>query len=51
MARNTIRKRLPESGGTSATCWAIRTWNGLMGLKADPTNAEPALTATPTIGE
>ena len=51
MTRNTRRKRLPESGATSATSCAVRTWNGLMGLNDEPTKAEPALTATPTIGE
>ena len=47
--RNTIRNRAPEASGSSASCCAIATWKGLMGLKAEPTNAAPALIATATI--
>ena len=49
-ARKAIRNSHPESNGSCASCWAIPTWNGLMGLKAAPTAAAPRLIATATTG-
>jgi hypothetical protein len=28
-----MRKPKPDAGGSSATFWAMMTWNGLTGLK------------------
>ena len=48
-SRNTILNAAPDASGSSASRCAICTWKGLMGLKAEPTNAAPALIATATI--
>src|SRR3989454_4334055 len=49
-ARKAIRNSDAESNGNCASCCAIPTWNGLIGLKAAPTAAAPRLIATATTG-
>ena len=49
-ARKTVRKAHPERRGSSARLWAIWTWKGFSGLKAEATKAGPALMATATRG-
>ena len=41
-----MRNSDPESSGICASCCAIPTWKGLIGLKAAPTAAAPRLMAT-----
>ena len=44
--RKPMRNTDPERSGSWASCWAIPTWNGLIGLNDAPTAAAPRLAAT-----